>query len=214
MQPVVVHLQDRRLEMASRVEAIQQGAAAVVLIAAGQERMGSVTSGARVIPGAMIATGALLLWAAFRELRGRVPWHPGFLNLAAGIALLTEWGVSVADGGRTFRASLVMGLLSLGLGAFHHRIQAGRRNRRTLRLDADGLSFRLNPVRRFRVRWADLAAVSVVPDEIILRRHTGRPHRIPLRRLENAREVAEAVLAGSRAAGVESALPHGTLTGA
>jgi hypothetical protein len=134
--------------------------------------------------------------------------HPGLLNLAAGIALLTEWGVSIAEGGRMFRPSLVMGVISVGLWFFHAPLERGRRNRRTLRMDSDGVSFWLNPVRRFRVRWSDLSFVSVEPTEIRLQRSSGRRHRIPLARLENAGDVSAAVTSACHDAGVECRVIH------
>lgn len=212
MEPTVIYLVDRRRKLLNKYEAVQQGAAAVVLITAGYDRLQSAPETPSVFSAALIAAGVLLLLVAARELRGHESKHVGVLNLVAGVALLTEWGVSVADGGKLFRPSLVMGLLSLGLGLFHARVQRGRKNRRTLRMDADGLAFWLNPFRRFRVRWVELAWISVQPTEIRLRRLSGRQHRIPLRRLENAPEVSAAVLAASRDAGVESRIPEAAAT--
>ena len=204
MEPIVIYLVDRRLKLLNKYEAVQQGAAAVILISAGYDRLQAATQAHRLFSAALIVAGALLLWIAVREIRGHESSHPGLLNFAAGVALLTEWGVSVAEGGKIFKPTLVMGILSLGLWLLHRPIQRRRRNRRILRMDADGLSFWLNPIRRFRVRWAELAWISVQPAEIRLRRRSGRQHRIPLRRLENAPEVSAAVVSASRDAGVES----------
>jgi hypothetical protein len=71
-----------------------------------------------------------------------------------------------------------------------------------LRVDDDGLSFRLNVFRRFQVRWAELASISVEPSEIRLMRRDGGSHRIPLARLVNADEVREAVRLASIQAGI------------
>ena len=209
MQPTIIALQDRRRALLSRFEAIQQGAAGFVLIAAGYGRLETAAQGTAVFGGALIAAGLLLLWVAIRELVGKVPWHPGLLNLAAGVALLTEWGVTLAaDGGKIIKPSLVMALISLGLGLGHRRLHHRRITARSLRLDAQGLSFHLNPIRNFAVRWDDLASISVQPAEILFQRRSGRRHRIPLGRLDNAGEVVDAVIAASRTVGMESLITH------
>ena len=202
MEPIVVYLEDRRLKLINRTEAVQQGAAAVVLIAAGYERFSSPGEPRHVLGLGLLVAGALLFLAAVRELRGRRMQHPGLLNLAAGIALLTEWAVTYAENGRIVRPSLVMGVISLGLWLFHRPLERGRRTRRTLRMDAEGVSFWLNPFRRFRVRWAELSSISIESTEIRFARSVGRQHRIPLGRLENAGEVIAAVASACRAAGV------------
>jgi hypothetical protein len=203
MEPIIVYLEDRRLKLLTRTEAVQQGAAAIVLIAAGYERFSAPDQQRQMFALGLLAAGALLFLAAMRELRGRRTQHPGLLNLAAGIALLTEWGVAFAENGRIVRPSLLMGAISLGLWMFHRPLERGRRSRRTLRMDADGVSFRLNPFRRFHVRWTELASISIESTEIRFSRAAGQQHRIPLGRLENAGEVSAAVMSACRAAGVE-----------
>jgi hypothetical protein len=207
IEPIIILLDDRRQQWLAKFEAFQQGAAAVVLVSAGYARLQSEPAGGVVFGSALMAAGAALFAIAVRELRGHPSRRAGLLNLVAGVALLTEWGVSVADGGKLFKPSLVMGIISIGLGLLHHRIQRRRADRRMLRMDAEGLSFRLNLFRRFRVRWSELAWISVHPSEIRLGRRTGRQHRIPLGRLVNAREVCDAVVAACRDAGVESRVP-------
>ena len=202
MEPIIVYLEDRRLKVINRVEAVQQGAAAIVLISAGYERFSAAGQERPAFALGLLAAGALLFLVAVRELRGRRMGHPGLLNLAAGIALLTEWGVGFAENGRFLRPSLVMGVISLGLWMFHRPLERGRRSRRTLRMDAEGVSFRLNPFRGFRVRWTELASISIESTEIRFARSAGRQHRIPLARLENAGEVIAAVTSACRAVGV------------
>jgi hypothetical protein len=212
MQPTIIPLDDRRLERASKAEAFQQAIAAVVLFSAGYDRFESSTGGALIFAAALIAAGGMLLWTAFRAFRGKVPWHPGLLNLAAGVALLTEWAVKLAaDGGKIIKPSLVMAVLSLGLGLFHPFIERRRASHRFLRLDADGISYRRGGFRRFDVRWDALESISVLPKEILFQRRSGRPHRIPLRHLGNAAEVVEVVLSASRAAGIAAPLEAAAL---
>ena len=176
--------------------------AAIVLLGAGYARWQAASGSSALFALALLAAGALLLIVAGRELRGIESRHAGSLNLVAGAALLTEWAVTVADRGRLFRPTLLAGLLSIGLGLFHHRLGARQRNRRVLRVDDEGVSFRLNVFRRFQVRWSELASISIEPSEILLARRDGGFHRIPLARLANADEVREAIRRASVETGI------------
>jgi hypothetical protein len=203
MQPTTILLEDKRGKVRDRFEAAQQFGAAVVLIMAGFGRLRSTVDAPSGFGVALIAAGALLAWAAMREMRGRGTGHPGLVNLLAGVALLTEWAIMVADHGRWFRPSLLMGLTSLGLGIFHRPLDAKRRSLRALRMDDEGLSFRLNRFTRFTLRWAELSWIGLEPAEIRFQHRGRRQDRVALRRLGNAPEVVAALSAAARDRGVE-----------
>jgi hypothetical protein len=203
MDPVEIHLDDRRLTMADRVEAVQQGLAAFALLSAGLERYGTA-DGARAYAVALIAAAVLLALATLRHLLRSASGSSGTLSIIAGCALLTEWAVSLSDGGRWFRPTLVVALVALTMGIFHGPLHRRRGALRFLRMDAEGVAFRLNPFRRFRVKWAELASITAYSDCIVLQRRNGKEHRIPLTRLNNAFEVTDAVHAAAGRMGVES----------
>ena len=202
-EPVVILLDDRNLEHASRIEAVQQGAAAIVLLLAAYHRYAESGGRASVFVALLFIVGLVLLTAAIGELRGRGSARIGSLNVVAGVALLTEWGVSMAAGAKTIQPSLLAAIVSLGLGIFHAPIQRARRRRRHVTIDVEGIALWLSPFRRFRVRWADLRRVEMDSATLRLVRENGKLHRIPVRRLHNAAEVAAAIVDACRSRNIE-----------
>lgn len=209
----VIPLKAKGPQQINRMAAVQHVIAAVLLLQAAYGLFPATSAPKFFLAGFQAITGVLLLWAVVREIRG-APSSPtwsrmSWLDLAAGLALLVGWAVSLANGGQFFDPALVTGVISMGLTFFQvnlHR-RSGRRNRRRLRLDSDGLSFRFSLLHRFAARWADLAWVAVASqapfEELHLGYRSGREHRVRLDRWENAQEVSEALLEASRQAKVE-----------
>lgn len=202
MDAIVVPLEDRRLTQYGRLEAAQHGLGAAFLAAAAARRLQGSSAAERWFACALLLTCALLLWAAVRELRGVATAHGGWLSLAAGVVFSVEWADAWSGGGKLVQPALVLAVLSLLQFALYVPMQRIQTRRRRLRVDGEGVSFRLSPLRRFELRWAEVSHVQVEGAEVRFRCHDGRERRIPLRRLANAAEVADAVVRTSRRAGV------------
>ena len=180
---------------------------------AAYERYSAPGGGSPAFATVLFVPGLVLFVAALRELRGQgTSSHIGWLNIAAGVALLTEWGVSISEGAKLVQPSLLAGALSLALGILHGKIQRVRRARRRIEIDDLGIRSWLNPFRRLRVEWSDLRSVSLEPDTIAFETTAGARRRLPLRRLNNADQVTAAIVDACRAHGVtvRGAIPAST----
>lgn len=199
--PLTLPLHDRRQKMASRLEACQQALAVFLLLLAIRSRLASPSPADRVMAVAQGAAGLLLLVAIARELSGRESKHVGWTNLLAGILLGLEWTDRITHGGKLVSPTLLTALVSLWLGLFQSRIHVWRSERRRVLIDGDGLDYRFL-YRRFRAAWTEVEAMESGSRALHLHTRAGKRHTIPLGRLENGAEIAEAVLARARDAGV------------
>lgn len=94
-----------------------------------------------------------------------------------------------------------MGLITLGLGIFHHRFSEFRRRLRYVEIDQAGLSYRLGPFRHAALKWSEISSVSVKDDEVMIYRSSGPNHLLNLRRFSNRDEVRTAIAEQASAAG-------------
>ena len=150
-----------------------------------------------------IATSALLIGSVVREIHAaRRPADPHAPHHAHGV----DWfhifaaGVLIAEAAERWHLShhwprpvLLTAVVTLGLGLFHGRIEAGIRSRRALRLSEDELYFSTRPWARFRARWADVTAIDVEPRAVTIHTRQRRTGRLDLGDLENAAAVRAAL---------------------
>jgi len=154
-----------------------------------------------------VGTSALLVATVIRELRaarrGASPHashHPHAVDwfhvVAAGV-LATEAAERWHLTHHFPRPMLLTAAVTLALGLFHGRIDAGIQRRRALRLTDDELYFSARPWARFRARWEDVTAIDLDPRYATIRTRDGRTGRLDLADLENAERV-RAVLTDAR----------------
>jgi hypothetical protein len=158
-----------------------------------------------------ILVATLVLAAFVRELRAELRAHHGqthsrfgWFDLAAGGFLIFEAFHGAVHKPGYLRPQFLSGVVTIGLGLFHERFHALQKRRRYLKLDEDGLEFRLTRFRRLTLRWEELTAVEVGGSVAIFHRSDGKRHRVRLNLLHNADEVRRGIAEHARAAGVRS----------
>ena len=199
-----LQLQDRRLRRAEWIQRIPLALSALVLAEAALPRLAGPARGDQLFAVAELATAVLLvvvLGVAWRQ-RHRPPAALGWVDLAAAAMLFAEWGDRLAHGGKRFSPVLLTALVALALGLGYRPFLRFQEGRRCVRIDEEGLRFRLSLLRRFVLSWPDLASVERSGAALVLHRRDGREHRIPLGRLDNGEEVARRVTAAAARVGV------------
>ena len=90
------------------------------------------------------------------------------------------------------RPTILLGIVTLGLGLMHGRLASARERRRSLRLTDTQLVIKGRRIeRRFSARWDEIASISVTEHEAQIRTHQGRLRRLNLSDLDNAGAVRE-----------------------
>ena len=199
---VSVPLVSKKRRRALAVQKFQHLVPAVPLLAAGLSALQHGAHGAELALAIFeIATSALLFGTVARELRGLTRRHPHvhsphsvdwFHVFAAGVLLaeaLERWHLTH----HWARPTLLLSAVTLALGLFHGRIEAGAQRRRALRLDAGGIYVGGKPFRPFRATWDDVASIEIGPRYATIRTRTGRERRLDLGDLEDAAAVRAAL---------------------
>ncbi len=205
MDPLIIHLDDRRVRMAARLDLVGHGAAALGLVSAAAGGLPARTSGGAALVAVELAAALALVVAIRHELRTRdgaeLP-RIGWLNLVASAVLLVQWYVELRGGGKTFSPELLGAIVAGGLAVLHPVVQRRRRSRRMLRMDGAGITLALGRFRRVSAAWDDLRAVEATPDAVRFVTADGHEQRVSLRMLRNGDEVAAAVASAAEQKGV------------
>jgi hypothetical protein len=205
MDPLVIHIHDRRAALAERLDLMGHAAAALGLIAAAADALPARTTAAAALVAVEIAAAAALAFAIRRELRARDQERPArisLLNLLASAVLLVQWYVELRAGGKGFSPDLLGAITAAVLAFLHPLIQRRRKERRALRIDAAGITVQLGRFRRFSAAWTDLRAVDAAPHALRFVTADGRERKVRLRMMTNGAEVAEAVASAAERMGV------------
>jgi hypothetical protein len=226
MPVVSIPLRSRRRERAQLFQKLQHAIPAVPLVLAGlrgiQEGAHGFALGLAI---GELVVSALLLRTMVKEIASlRRPdaegGHGGhaahgvdwFDVLASGVLTaeaLEHWHVHQ----HLPRPTILLALVTLGLGLFHGRIAAFTERRRALRMDADGIRvagrfFRGAVGGKFAASWPDVERIELDDRTARIIARDGRERRIDLTDLRNAGEVREALLAAQeRLAALQPAPP-------
>ncbi|HYJ78792.1 MAG TPA: hypothetical protein VEW03_04295 [Longimicrobiaceae bacterium] len=214
MDPLVIPLHDRRERAAAMLELGTQALAAVSIFSAAAAALASPDAANRALGWVEMLAGVLLLGTIVLEVRtvlrgraepaGAVSW----VNLMAAGVIGAELWQRVDAGGGISRPLLITGVLALVMGFVQPRLVRRRRTKRVLRLDQAGLAYSGGPLRRFGLRWDELASVEPQPSRILFSLRDGSTRTIGLRMLLNRDEVAAAVLRAAESAGVRVLRPE------
>jgi hypothetical protein len=149
-----------------------------------------------------IATSVLLLGTVVREVRSlrKADAHAGhsshgvdwFHIFAAGV-LLAEAAEHWHEAHHWKRPTLVTAGFTFLLGIFHGRIQAWGEDRRSLKIDEDGISVGRPPFGTFRAAWKDVKEIEVGPRYGTIHLRDGRRRRIDLHDCEQPAPVRDAL---------------------
>jgi hypothetical protein len=216
---LTIFLDDRRRRLAQLLSKLQHVCAGFPLLFIGVNRLVTDESD-RPIAVLEVAIATAVLVAFAQELRAE--WrhsakdpetapHPevGWFDLAAGFLLIFEafHGAHTKPG--YLRPPFLAGLVAIALGLFHRRLQNFAHHRRYITIDDIGVELRSSPLRRLKIRWADLASIDLSEAKIVFHRTNGRRRSIRLSWYGNADAVRRAVADHPASAALQVApAPH------
>lgn len=211
---VEVVLEDRMVDVARRLQVIQDALSLVVLVPAAWAR---VRGGHALVLGLAvleILAIALAMMSMVRQLLGRSREGTGieWLNAFLALVLLLEYASRRSGGGKAIDPALLAGLMALAL-AFSPRLRRRRSRRRLLAIDDEGIRVRKSLLRRMRIRWADLSRIEEDDRTVWFVRRDGRRRQLSLLRYRNDGEIRDALAKGAAAMSV-SYLPDRAAPGA
>ncbi|MEO8452708.1 MAG: hypothetical protein ABI647_23145 [Gemmatimonadota bacterium] len=211
---LIVPLHSRRLRRAQALQKSQHAIPAAGLLVTGVQSLAQGATGvALLLAIAEIVTSGVLILTLLRTLRRHFrPSSPGAASHGHSVDWSEIWAASMfaAEAWERWqshhhvaRPIILMAAVTLVLGLNHERVARNAVRRRSLILADDDLTVGGPPWRRFRVRWADLADISITPSTARLRSVTGKTRNISFEDLENAADVRAALeVAQKRLAGL------------
>jgi hypothetical protein len=204
MKPVVsIPLRSRRRSLALAVQKFQHVVPAVPLLAGGLQAIQDPSQRLKFALGLFeIATSGLLLATVVRALRHARAPDPHAAHSAHGI----DWfhvfaaGVLFAEAAEHWhltqhwtRPTLVLALITLGMGLLHGRVEALSDHRRALRVDDAGLYVGGRPFGAFRASWPDVRDIEIGDRYARIRTRDGRERRIDLSDVQDAKAIRAAL---------------------
>ncbi|MBD0320235.1 MAG: hypothetical protein ICV87_07875 [Gemmatimonadetes bacterium] len=210
MEPRTIHLNDRRVLAANANDLVGHGVAAFGVLGAVSGSFPPRTAGETVLAAAQVAAGVALLAAIAREvweIRSGFDRDHGisWVNLFAAAVLTAGLVQRYQTTGRFSRPAALTALLAAVLAFLGPRIKRRQAERRSLRLDDDGILFRLGPFRRFAARWTEIAALHRDGATLRVELRDGRTRALRLRLVTNRDEVFAAVSEHASARGIPAA---------
>ena len=202
----VVPLQSRRRERAAVVQKLQHVVSAAALLTQGLARLQHEPQGWSLALAAAelvvsVTVAVAFVWQVRSTWRGGhaahgegarghgVDWVDVFLGAMLGVEVWAHWHES----GHIKRPTVLLAMVMVAIGLLHGRLAARGAQRRTLRLDDDGIDVGGRPFRRFRATWDQLASIDVGTERARLVRLDGRVRIIDFRDLHESGGVREAL---------------------
>jgi hypothetical protein len=216
MEPVTIHLRDRRLLAANANDLLGHGVAAFGVLGAVSGSFPPRTPADTILAAAQGVAGIALLVAIVREvweIRAKVDRDHGisWVNLFAAVVLTAGLVQRYQTTGRFSRPVALTAILAAVLAFFGPRIKRRQARNRSVRLDDDGIHFRLGPFRRFSARWDDIAALHRDGSTLRVDLNDGRTRSVRLRLVSNRDEVFAALAEHAAPRGIPSAAPAAPL---
>jgi hypothetical protein len=186
---------------------VQHLAGGLPLLMSGMQRLADDAE--RPVAVVEIAVALIVLATFIKELRAELRAHHGhthsavgWFDLAAGGLLIFEAFHGAVHKPGYMRPQFLAGVATIALGLMHGRLHARIRRRRYVKLDQDGLEFRVARFRSFAIPWQEIDSVSLAGPKAIFPRRDGRCHKVRLNLLHNEDEVRKGISEQARAAGV------------
>jgi hypothetical protein len=200
-----IPLVSKRRERAKLLQKLQHGLPAVVLLFEGARRLAADHDGlSRLLAIGEILSSALVVVSMARTLRKArrpgtghdehahgVDWVDIFLAAMLSAEVLRHWHETA----HWKRPTILLAIVTLGMGLMHGRIADRSQRRRALRISTDGLSIggRFRSV--FRAAWTDVDHIDVSAGRATIVLRDGRERRLDLADLRNGSQVADALTA-------------------
>ncbi len=207
MEERIVYLADRRRDLAERIQLFQDVLGVVVLVPAALARLRGTHPLETVLAVVELAAAATLVVSAVRELREELGHEQeariSVSGLSGGVVLLIESAVTILGGGKVLSPALLTAVVMIVLALLNPRMVRRRRERRALRLTAEGIELRRSRFRpRVRLPWHEVRSVRSEPGRLLIEGTDGRLRTIALRRYANAEEIRRALLEAARENGL------------
>jgi hypothetical protein len=160
---VKIRLEHIGRERAQKVQMLQHGVVAFMLLLAGIESFGSSEILRRILSVLDILVGTLVISTIAKEFRrSRERKHSGihWPEVAAAILLATEGVHKLAEGQKHYPLGicyLIAGAATLVIALRYDRLRGFRR----MELSNSGLFVRMSPFRSFSVNWADVRSIRI-----------------------------------------------------
>jgi hypothetical protein len=207
----VIVLRDRVQGMVEKVQLLQDGLAALMLLQTGYTHWQLAAGGHRWLGVFEFVFGAATALFVVRALAGKESESRiGWVSLLTGATLLIESLVWTSQGHKLIRPPLLAGITGVVLGLLNRPLARRREGARWLRLDAEVLQWRTSRFGRCRVVATDIASLEISPDRVEVRLAGGTTRRLRLRRYANREEIRAAVLEWARSRGIEARVPSVT----
>lgn len=206
---MVIHLHDKRRELAQWPQKVQHAVAGFPLLFTGVQNLAEEAE--RPVAILEIVIAVLVLGALAAELRAArhhakagTQHHPafGWFDLAAGAMLIFEAFHGAVHKPGYLRPQFLSGVTAIALGFFHKRLNSFHQRRRYLKLDESGVEYRGGRFRRFSAAWPEIEAVTIDGKRVEFQWKAGRRRRIALTRYGNADAIRQALSDHARAAGI------------
>jgi hypothetical protein len=206
---VVIHLHDKRRELAQWPQKLQHAIAGFPLLFTGLQNLSEEAE--RLVAILEIVLAILVLGALVVELRAArhhakagTQHHPafGWFDLAAGAMLIFEAFHGATHKPGYMRPQFLSGVATIGIGLFHKRLHSFHQRRMYLKLDESGLEYRNGRFRRFSAAWEEIEAVTINEKRAEFHWKGGRRRRIALNRFGNGEAIRQALSDHARSAGV------------
>ena len=208
--PTMVALESLRRERAQAMLKVQHAVPAAALLFAGvQGSQRGVQGFELVLAWVEIVFSALLLRTLALSIRkalanrqhpaeppatehhhGAVDWS----EVLAGVVLLVEVVERWQSHGHIARPTILLAVVTIGLGLLHGRVAERARRRRQLIVGVDGVEIR-GRFRRFSARWSELERFEIGEREATLVARGGACRRLDFTDLRHAETVRAALLA-------------------
>jgi hypothetical protein len=217
---VIIYLEDRRFQLTDLAGQAQHVIGGLPLLALAVQKIAAMEADwPLAVLELLIALVLLLVFIRnLRSLLRKGKGHSaashtviGWFDMAAGALLIFEAFHEHHTKAAYLRPPFFAGVVTIVVGLVHSRLQAFRRRRRYLKLDANGLECRPGPFRRFAFAWASLTSVEVSQEAAIFRRQNGQKKILRLSRYHNRDGIRDAVADQARAAGVLLPLTQASL---
>jgi hypothetical protein len=207
-EPCVIVLRDRVRGTVEKVQLLQDGLAALMLLQTGYTHW-QLAADAHLWLGIFeLVFGAATALFVVRALAGKESESRiGWVSLLTGATLLVESLFWTAHGHKLLRPPLLTGITGVVLGLLNRPLARRRESARYLRLDADVLRWRASWLGRCRANAGDIDCLAISPNRVEVRFKRGRARRLRLWRYANREEVRRAVLDWARSHGIETHVP-------
>ncbi|MEO7218833.1 MAG: hypothetical protein ABI026_11620 [Gemmatimonadaceae bacterium] len=206
----IVHLEDSRMHRRERAELATQAMAAFTLLNAAFASQKAGETGifliVNVVAGAALAIAVVRSIINMRRNRDAVSAPINIVGVFGGLATIAEGMDKLHKADFTFghkhfalgTVTVLLGLVTTALAMMMGRVE----RHRVLAISDEGIRMRLNKFRRFKVLWKDVAELRLTAAEARVIDAEGKVRVVPLARLVNSGEVAEALSHAFSARGV------------